>query len=136
GYRKGETCGTAFAKFYARIFSDLGIVFLNPLDAELHHVAQPVFRAALEKSEEINQSLLTRNHELEAAGYHAQVKVTPSHTLCFCFEDGARIPVRHQDGELFFGERKLAAAGVLQELVRWSGKFSENVLLRLSVLVC
>jgi bacillithiol biosynthesis cysteine-adding enzyme BshC len=129
-YRKGETFGTAFAKFYARIFSDLGIVFLNPLDAELHRVAQPVFRAALEKSEEINNALLARNQELEAAGYHAQVKVTPSHTLCFYFEDGARIPVRHQDGEFFIGERKLAAAELLQETERCPEKFSANVLLR------
>jgi bacillithiol biosynthesis cysteine-adding enzyme BshC len=129
-YRKGETFGTAFAKFYARIFSDLGIVFLNPLDAGLHRVAQPVFRAALEKPEEINQALLTRNHELEAAGYHAQVKVTPSHTLCFCFEDGARIPVRHQDGEFFIGERKLASAELLQETEQCPEKFSANVLLR------
>jgi len=129
-YRKGETFGTAFAKFYARIFSDLGIVFLNPLDPELHRVAQPVFSPALEKSEEINQALLMRNHELEAAGYHAQVKVTPSHTLCFCFEDGARIPVRHVDGEFFIGERKLAAAELLQETERCPEKFSANVLLR------
>jgi len=129
-YRKGETFGTAFAKFYARIFSDLGIVFLNPLDAELHRVAQPVFRAALEKSEEINQALLARNQELEAAGYHAQVKVTPSHTLCFYFEDGARTPVRHQGGEFFIGERKLAAAELLQETERCPEKFSANVLLR------
>jgi bacillithiol biosynthesis cysteine-adding enzyme BshC len=129
-YRKGETFGTAFAKFYSRIFSDLGIIFLNPLDAELHRVAQPVFRAALEKSEEINNALLARNQELEAAGYHAQVKVTPSHTLCFCFEDGARIPVRHQDGEFFIGERKLTAAELLQETERCPEKFSANVLLR------
>jgi len=129
-YRKGETFGTAFAKFYARIFSDLGIVFLNPLDAELHRVAQPVFRAALEKSEEINNALLARNQDLEAAGYHAQVKVTPSHTLCFCFEDGARIPVRHQDGEFFIGERKLAAEELLRETERCPEKFSANVLLR------
>jgi bacillithiol biosynthesis cysteine-adding enzyme BshC len=129
-YRKGETFGTAFAKFYARIFSDLGIVFLDPLDAELHRVAQPVFRGALEKSEEINQALLTRNHELEAEGYHAQVKVTQSHTLCFYFEDGARIPVRHQDGEFLIGDRKLAAAELLQETQRCPEKFSANVLLR------
>jgi len=129
-YRKGETFGTAFAKFYARIFSDLGIVFLNPLDAELHRVAQPVFRGALKKSEEINQALLARNQELEAAGYHAQVKVTPSHTLCFYFEDGARTPVRHQDGEFFIGERKLVAAELLRETERCPEKFSANVLLR------
>lgn len=129
-YRKGETFGTAFARFYAKIFSDLGIVFLNPLDAELHRIAQPIFRAALEKSEEINQALLARNKELEAAGYHAQVKVTPSHTLCFYLEDGARTPVRHHEGEFFVGERKLAAAELLQETERCPERFSANVLLR------
>jgi bacillithiol biosynthesis cysteine-adding enzyme BshC len=129
-YRKGETFGTAFARFYTKVFSDMGVVFLNPLDKELHRIAQPVFRTALEKSEEINQALMTRNHELEAAGYHAQVKVTPSHTLCFYFEDGARTPVRHQDGEYFIGERKLAAAELLNEAERCPEKFSANVLLR------
>ena len=129
-YRKGETFGTAFARFYARVFSDLGIVFLNPLDAELHGVAQPLFRAALEKSDDINQALLARNQELEAAGYHAQVKVTPSQTLCFYFEDGARTPVRHQGGEFYIGERKLAEAELLAETERCPEKFSANVLLR------
>jgi bacillithiol synthase len=129
-YRKGETFGTAFAKFYTKVFSEMGVVFLNPLDQDLHHIAQPIFRAALEKSEEINQALVSRNHELEAAGYHAQVKVTPSHTLCFYFEEGARTPVRHQDSEFFIGERKLAAAELLKEAERCPEKFSANVLLR------
>jgi bacillithiol biosynthesis cysteine-adding enzyme BshC len=129
-YRKGDTFGTAFAKFYTKVFSEMGVVFLNPLDKELHRIAQPVFRAALEKSEEINQALVARNHELEAAGYHAQVKVTPSHTLCFYFEDGTRTPVRHQDGEFFIGERKLTTAELLDEAERCPEKFSANVLLR------
>ena len=129
-YRKGETFGTAFAKFYAKVFSDLGIVFLNPLDPELHRIAQPVFRTALEKSDEINQALIARTQELEAAGYHAQVKVTPSHTLCFYFEDGARTPVKHQSGGFFLGERKLEAGELLAEVERCPEKFSANVLLR------
>jgi bacillithiol synthase len=129
-YRKGETFGTAFARFYSKVFSEMGVIFLNPLDKELHRIAQPVFRSALEKSEEITQALVARNHELEAAGYHAQVKVTPSHTLCFYFEDGARTPVRHQDGEFFIGERKLRAAELLDEAERCPEKFSANVLLR------
>jgi bacillithiol synthase len=129
-YRKGETFGTAFARLYTKVFSDIGVVFLNPLDKELHRIANPVFRTALEKSEEINQALMTRNHELEAAGYHAQVKVTPSHTLCFYFEDGARTPVRHQYGEFFIGEGKLSAEELLSEAERCPEKFSANVLLR------
>jgi bacillithiol biosynthesis cysteine-adding enzyme BshC len=129
-YRKGETFGTAFAKFYAKVFSDLGVIFLNPLDPELHRIAQPVFRAALEKAEEINRALLERNKELEAAGYVAQVKVTPSHTLCFYYEGGARTPVKHHDKEFFVGERKLAAAELIQETERCPELFSANVLLR------
>jgi bacillithiol biosynthesis cysteine-adding enzyme BshC len=129
-YHKGETFGTAFAKFYTRIFADLGIVFLNPLDPELHRIAQPVYRAALERAEEINQALLQRNQELESNGYHAQVKVTPSHTLCFYQQDGVRTPVRHQDGEFFIGERKLAAAELIAETERCPEGFSANVLLR------
>jgi bacillithiol synthase len=129
-YGKGETFGTAFAKFYTQVFSEMGVVFLNPLDKELHRIAQPVFRAALEKCDEINQALVARNHELEAAGYHAQVKVTPTHTLCFYFEEGVRTPVRHQDGEFFIGQRKLPAAELLHEAERCPEKFSANVLLR------
>ena len=129
-YRKGETFGTAFAKFYARVLAEFGIIFLNPLDPELHRIAQPVFRAALERADEVNQALLKRNDELEAAGYHAQVKVTPSHTLCFYQQDGVRTPVRHQGREFLIGERRLSAAELLAETQRCPERFSANVLLR------
>jgi bacillithiol biosynthesis cysteine-adding enzyme BshC len=129
-YCKGETFGTAFGRFYTRVLSDFGVVFLDPLDPELHRIAQPVFRSALEKAEEINQALLERSQQLESAGYQAQVKVTPSHTLCFYLENGVRTPVRHQGREFFIGERKLAAADLLQEAERCPERFSANVLLR------
>src|SRR5262249_16110636 len=35
-YRKGQTFSGAFAGFYARVLSELEIVFLDPLDGELH----------------------------------------------------------------------------------------------------
>jgi bacillithiol biosynthesis cysteine-adding enzyme BshC len=129
-YREGEKFGAAFAKFYAKVFADYGVIFLNPADTELHQIAQPVFRAALEKSEEINQALLQRNQELEAAGYHAQVKVTPSHTLCFYVQDGVRVPVRHHDAGFLIGERKLTATDLLAEAERCPELFNANVLLR------
>src|SRR5215471_3930032 len=129
-YRQGETFSSAFAKFYTRILSDLGIVFLDPLDGELHTLAQPLYRAALEKSEEINQALQHREQQLESAGYHAQVKVTPSHTLCFYLENGVRIPIRHEGETFFVGERKLSRAELLAETERSPERFSANVLLR------
>jgi bacillithiol synthase len=130
GYRKGENFGSAFAKFYSRIFADLGIIILNPLDAELHKIAQPVFRGALEKSAIINQALQTRTQELEAAGYAAQVKVTPSHTLCFYLENGVRTSIRDSGDAFLIGERKLSPAEMLGETERCPELFSANVLLR------
>ncbi len=130
-YKKGETFGTAFAKFYARIFSELGIILLNPLDPALHRIAGPLFRSALEKSAELNAALTARGHELEQAGYHAQVNVTPSHTPCFYIDEkGVRTPIR-SDGETFIaGERKFSRAEILSEVERCPERFSANVLLR------
>ena len=133
-YRKGETFGSAFAKFYAQVLADLGVVFLDPLDEEIHRVAQPLFRSALEKAEQINASLLARNEQLEAAGYHAQVNVTPSHTLCFYLEegaqDGARTPVRHEGEAFVIGTKRLTREELLKETERCPERFSANVLLR------
>jgi bacillithiol synthase len=129
-YRKGENFAGAFARFYAKVLGDLGIVFLNPLDTDLHRVAQPIYRAALEKSGEINQALLDRARELESLGYHAQVKVTPSHTLCFYLENGVRTPLRQDGKDFIVGERKVSRNELLAETERCPESFSANVLLR------
>jgi bacillithiol synthase len=129
-YRKGENFGSAFAKFYAKVLGDLGIVLLNPSDPELHRIAQPLFKSALEQAEEINEALLKRGKELEAAGYHAQVKVTSSHTLCFFIENGVRTPIRVEDGTFLIGERRLSRQEILAETERCPEQFSANVLLR------
>jgi bacillithiol biosynthesis cysteine-adding enzyme BshC len=129
-YRKGESFASAFAKFYARVFGDLGIVFLDPLDPELHQLARPLYRAALERAEEINQALLERERELESAGYHAQVKVTPSHTLCFYLDEGVRTPIRHERQDFRVGDRRRPRLELLEEADLHPERFSANVLLR------
>ena len=49
-YRPGETLGTAFARLYARVFAEWGVIVLDASDAELSRVAEPVYRAAIERS--------------------------------------------------------------------------------------
>ncbi|HET9792088.1 MAG TPA: bacillithiol biosynthesis cysteine-adding enzyme BshC [Candidatus Angelobacter sp.] len=129
-YAKGENFGSAFARFYAKVLGDLGIVLLNPSDPELHRIAKPLFKSALEHAEEINDALLQRGKELEAAGYHAQVKVTTSHTLCFFIQDGVRTPIRIEDGAFLIAEQKLTRKEIVEEAERCPEKFSANVLLR------
>ena len=129
-YKAGEIFGTAFWKLYAQIFSDFGVVLLNPLDAELHRIAQPIYHQALSNWEAINRALLERDQQLEAAGYHAQVKVTPNHTLCFYLHDGVRTPIRHDTDVFFAAERSFTPAELLSEAEAHPERFSPNVLLR------
>ena len=87
-YRPGETLGSAFARFYARLFAPWGVILLDASDAELHRVAAPLYRAAIERTEGLETALLARGEALESAGYFQQVKVTASSVLLFALHDG------------------------------------------------
>ena len=129
-YRPGESFGGAFGKLFSSIFADFGLILLDPGDAELHRIARPVYRESFIKWKEINEALLQRNRELEAAGYHAQVKVTPSHTLCFYLHNGARIPIRHDSQNFVAGELKFSHEELIAEAENRPECLSANVLLR------
>lgn len=129
--------GTAFARLYTRIFADWGVILLDASDAELARVAEPMYRAAIERSGELDAALLKRGAELEAAGYHQQVKVTESSVLLFTTRQGARVPIhRHGNGATQFvidGEalgEKLSQAELLSQISAHPEQFSANVLLR------
>jgi len=137
-YQVGESLGTAFARFYARIFADFGVILLDASDAELDRVAEPIFRASIERSEELATALLARGDALEAAGYHQQVKVTTSSVLLFTMRDGARTPI-HRRGtsdaaEFVIGTdaaaEKLSQAELISRIQSNPENFSPNVLLR------
>jgi bacillithiol biosynthesis cysteine-adding enzyme BshC len=133
-YRPGETLGTAFALLYTRLFSDWGVILLDPSDPELHRVAKPIYEAAIERASVIDDALLARGKQLESAGYHQQVKVTPSSTLLFTLRDGARIPIhRRLNGsstEFLVNGDKLSREELLQQIASTPENFSPNVLLR------
>jgi bacillithiol biosynthesis cysteine-adding enzyme BshC len=137
-YRPGETLGTAFARLYTRIFAEWGVILLDASDAELHRVAEPIYRAAIERAEELDAALLARGEALEAAGYHQQVKVTSSSVLLFTMRNGARTPMhrRRSDGteEFMIGGEPAAEKISPQELIGRIAsepeEFSPSVLLR------
>jgi bacillithiol synthase len=137
-YRPGETLGTAFARFYARLFADWGVIVLDASDGALHCIAEPIYRAAVERSEELATALLERGAALEAAGYHQQVKVTPSSVLLFTLQDGARTAIHRrgegESAEFVIGNEgaseKISQAELLQRISAAPERFSPNVLLR------
>jgi len=137
-YRPGETLGSAFARFYARLFAAWGVIILDASDPELHRIAAPIYRAAVEKVAELDDALLARGRDLEAAHYHQQVKVTASSVLLFTLQNGARTPIQRRtsgDSAEFViasesAPQKLSAAELLERIAAAPENFSPNVLLR------
>jgi len=129
-YRPGETFGAAFARLFARIFAEWGVILLDASDPEFHQIAQPIYRAAIERAAELDESLLARGRELEGAGYHQQVKVTPSSTLLFSVRNGARVPVHRRGNDFLIGEEHVPQAELLAQVASSPQDFSGNALLR------
>jgi bacillithiol biosynthesis cysteine-adding enzyme BshC len=133
-YQPGETYGSAFAHFFARLFADWGVILLDASDPELNSVAEPIYRAAIEQAAELEGALLTRGKELESAGYDQQVKVNANSTLLFTLQSGSRVPVyRRSSGTAInftIGEELISQADLLQRISSAPHEFSPNVLLR------
>src|SRR5204862_7518707 len=108
-------------------------ILLDASDPELNAVAEPIYRGAIERAAELDEALLARDQELAAAGYHQQVKVTPSSTLLFTLKNGSRVPI-HRDNNVppnfLIGDEKITQAELLGRISSEPDCFSANVLLR------
>jgi len=95
-YKPGHTLAQAFAEYYSRVFASQGLLMLDASGRDAHRMGAPVLRAALERADELHQALLERNRELETAGYHAQVAVSPQASLLFLIDErtGARVALK------------------------------------------
>ncbi len=129
-YRPTETYSSAFGKLMARIFAGSGLVLLDPMSPELHKLAAPIYRGALEQHRELSRELIERSEALEKAGYHAQVKVAGENTLLFVDVDGERTPLRAHDGAFKLGLRSVSTAEALSLLEQAPDGVSPNALLR------
>ncbi len=95
-YRPGRTFGEAFGEFYRKAFAAQGLLVVDAAGREVHRLGAPVLQAAIERADELHTALLERNKALEAAGYHAQVAVTPQSSLLFLIDErsGARMALK------------------------------------------
>lgn len=135
-YRASETFGSAFARLFAKLFADWGVILLDSADSELHAISEPMFRAAIERAAEIDNALLDRGKQLESAGYHQQVKVTPSSTLLFTYREGARTPIHRvpngapESFDFVIDDERISQSELLTRISSAPDQFSPNVLLR------
>ena len=136
-YRPGESLGSAFALLFAKLFAEWGVILLNPADEDFHDLAKPLFRAAIERVSELDETLLARGKALEAAGYHQQVKVTSASALLFEVKNGARTVVRRRNsgangdgGEFAIGEERSSSEELVERIGEAPETFSPNALFR------
>jgi bacillithiol biosynthesis cysteine-adding enzyme BshC len=129
-YRAGETFGSAFGRLFSQVFAGTGLILLQPLDKDVHAIAKPLLRTALERAEELDRELLRRGKQLEDDGYHEQVKVTGSSTLLFLLQDGERSAMQIAGDDFLVRAQRLPRAEVFERLEQHPEQFSPNVLLR------
>jgi bacillithiol biosynthesis cysteine-adding enzyme BshC len=129
-YSADETYGSAFAKLFARIFAEQGLILLDPLDARLHRIASPIYRKAIEESESLTEALLRRGKELQHAGFDSQVKVTSRSTLLFRLQNGSRNAITANGGKFKVGAASFSRDELLGAVDSAPETFSPNALLR------
>ena len=129
-YRPGETFAGAFAKLLREVTGRFGLILLDPLDERLHRLAVPLLQRTAELQGEITPALIARSKRLEQAGFHAQVKVTPSATLLFGTVNSRRISIHQKSGEFILGETHFSDTALREEIAKDPLSFSPNALLR------
>jgi bacillithiol biosynthesis cysteine-adding enzyme BshC len=130
-YKPGENFGSAFAKLFAKIFTDYGVILLDGSDPELDRIASSLYSDAISRNSEITEALLKRGAQLEAAGYHQQVRVTDSTTLLFLIRDGVRTPIQAgQSGEFTAGSQSISRGELADLAMSQPSLLSPKVLLR------
>jgi bacillithiol biosynthesis cysteine-adding enzyme BshC len=132
-YSPDATYGSSFARLFAKLFDEWGVILLDACDPELNAIAAPIYQKAIEHSAELYQALVSRDQELEVAGYHQQVKVTSSSTLLFGLRNGARTPIQREGNtpaNFLLGDEKLTQTELLNRISLKPQEFSANALLR------
>jgi bacillithiol biosynthesis cysteine-adding enzyme BshC len=130
-YRPEDTLGSSFAKFFARVFADFGVILLDASDPELDSLAAHLYRQVIERAPELNRALLQCDQELLSAGYHQQVRITNTSTPLFVIRNGSRVPLHHSSaGSFRVGEEEISRPDLLRMVGATPHVFSPNVLLR------
>lgn len=96
-YQEGRSYSEAFARWYARLLRDYGMIFLDPADPGLKRLAAPIFARELEELVTV-EAMLRVNAQLTARGYHIQLPVLPLRPNLMLLRDGRHGLEREHQG--------------------------------------
>jgi bacillithiol biosynthesis cysteine-adding enzyme BshC len=131
-YQPGRTLAESFGRLMSQLFAGRGLILFDPGDPRSKPFVSSVFQKALREADSIHATLTERNHALEAAGFHTQVKVQDHSSLLFLLEGSERHALlRQNEGfRLKNSERHFSLDELLTKAAQRPESFSPNVLLR------
>ena len=131
-YAPEATLAGAFARLMAKLFVGHGLIVMDAGSREFHRLGAETLKAAIELESELEDALLKRTEELEAAGYHAQVLVKAGHSLLFLIDEetGVRAALRRVGEVWKAGAKSYSTAELLAILEAAPERISPNALLR------
>lgn len=128
-YVPGRGMAEAFARWLERLLGPLGLVVYEASDPAGKPLAGPLFQRELTTAPEASQLARRAGDELEAQGYHAQVKPVAEAVALFRL-DGGRVPIRRQDGGFAAADEHFPLDALIRQAGERPDRFSPNVLLR------
>ena len=131
-YRPTRTFSEAFGEVLSYLFSNYGLILVDPQDEALKRLGEPIFEKILLNGNRYQSIIQSRSDQLVAAGYHAQVTIEEESTGLFFEDEGKRRALIRDDGFLKIkGTAQRLPETHFQEALKESPwKFSPNVLFR------
>lgn len=128
-YCGGRGVADAFGRLLEQVLGRHGLVVYDSSDPHAKPLVADLFAREIANSG-VTAGLAARaGQSLESRGYHAQV--TPAdHAVSLFSIAGERAPLRHDDGHILIGDRRLPLMDVVEQARRRPADFSPNVLLR------
>jgi bacillithiol synthase len=119
----------AFARLLEALLGPHGLIVCDAFDPRLKPLAAAVFRREIQTAGRTAALAQAAGEELAALGHAPQVTPQPG-SLALLSIDGARRPIRTDDGGFLLGERRTTAGALAEDAAAHPERFSPNVLLR------
>ncbi|MEZ5345272.1 MAG: bacillithiol biosynthesis cysteine-adding enzyme BshC [Pyrinomonadaceae bacterium] len=134
-YNSGETYSSAFAKLILKLFGELGLILVCPMNAGLRALCSPLFAEAIDGHQEITSALLERDRQLADENYHSQVFVDEDFFPFFYLDENnkrnaLRFDKEHQVIRYFHGDKTFTKEELIDVARNSPEQLSPNVLMR------
>ncbi|MBM3704925.1 MAG: bacillithiol biosynthesis cysteine-adding enzyme BshC [Actinobacteria bacterium] len=120
-----------FSVIVQRIFSEYGLIILDPSDENIRKLAVELAIYDIEKSAFIQKAILHSGDILKKAGYHSQLSPEKDVLDFFFVKNGVRKKIRRiNDGVFEFSDQKIRKDELVRIVEKNPSKISLNVALR------